>query len=93
VRPGKGLTEETLPLLLRVQVAYDIIRGNPLKKFDPLDFRIDSAPIKVTAVGAQCTFPFANRIDIEATDTNFTVEVEGFDEKRDLYIDARKDSK
>jgi hypothetical protein len=93
VRPGKGLTKETLPMHLRVQVAYDVFKGNPLRKFDPLDFRVDSKPIKVTVDGALCTYPFPNRIDIEVTDVNFAVQVEGFDENRDLFIDARKDGK
>jgi hypothetical protein len=93
VRPGKGLTKESLPMHLRVQVAYDVFKGNPLRKFDPLDFRVDSKPIKVTVDGALCTYPFPNRIDIEVTDVNFAVQVEGFDENRDLFIDARKDGK
>jgi len=93
VRPDKGIVKETLPLLLKVQVAYDILRGNPLKRFDPLDFRVNSAPIKVTSQGANCTYPFPNRLDIEVTDTNFSVEVEGFDENRDLFVYAKKDGK
>jgi len=93
VRPGKGLDKNLLPLRLKVQVAYDVFRGNPLKKFDPLDFHIEHAPIKIVTDGATCSFPSPNRLDIEVTDTNFSVEVEGFDQNRDLFIDARKDGK
>jgi hypothetical protein len=93
VRPGKGLVKDLLPLRLKVQVAYDVFKGNPLKKFDPLDFHIEHSPIKIAINGASCTYPFPNRMDIEVTDTNFSVEVEGFDQNRDLFIDARKDSK
>lgn len=93
LRPGNGLTKEMLPFALRVQVAYDIFRGKPLKKYDPLDFRIDARPIKVSAEGATWTAPDPNRLDIEVTDLNFSIEVEGFDQNRDLFIDARKDTK
>jgi len=93
VRPGKGLVKDLLPLHLKVQFAYDVFKGNPLKRFDPLDFHIEQAPIKVAVDGATCTYPLPNRIDIEVNDTSFSVEVEGFDENRDLFIDARKDGK
>lgn len=93
IRPGNGIVNATFPLLLKVQVAYDVLKGSPLKRFDPLDFRVDCPPIKVTAKGATCTYPTPNRLDIEVTDNNFSVEVEGFDENRDVFIDARKDGK
>ena len=74
-------------------MAYDVLNGNPLSRYDPLDFRVDSAPITVTGVGATWVHPSPNRLDIEVTDTDFSVEVEGFDVNRDLFIDARKDGK
>lgn len=93
VRPGKGLSQTMLPMSLRVQTAYDVFKGNPLKRYDPLDFQLNSSQIKVVSEGANCTFPAPNRIDIEVTDTNFSVQVDGFDENRDLFIDARKEGK
>ena len=93
VKAASGLKNEPLPMLLKVQVAYDVLKGNPLKRFDPLDFRVDAAPISVKANGATCNYPFPNRLDIEVTSADFSVEVEGFDQNRDLFIDARKDGK
>jgi hypothetical protein len=93
VKADKGIENETLPILLKIQVAYDVLNGNPLKQYEPLDFKIDSPPITIKATGATCTHSFPNRVDIEVTDKDFSVEVEGFDVNRDLFLDARKDSK
>lgn len=93
VRPGKSLSQDMLPMTLRVRTAYDVFKGNPLKRYDPLDFQLNSSQIKVVPKGANCTFPAPNYMSIEVTDTNFSVEVEGFDENRDLFIDARKEGK
>jgi hypothetical protein len=93
VKPGKGLTADTLPLNLKVRMAYDVMKGNPLKKYDPLDFRVDSAPVTVVVNGATWSSLSPNSMDIEVTDMKFSVEVNGFDPNRDLLVEARKDTK
>lgn len=91
IRPGAGLTEEALPLVLKVRVAYDLLNGNPLKRFNPLDFHINEAPITITPRGATCTSNGPNALEVEITDLDFSVEVKGFDANRDLLVDARKE--
>jgi hypothetical protein len=93
IRPGGGLTQDALPLIVKVKVAYDVLSGNPLKKYDPLDFRMDQAPITIAPKGASYTNPAPNALEIEITDLDFAVEVNGFDPNRDLLVDARKESK
>lgn len=93
IRPGAGLTQEALPLIVKVRVAYDLLNGNPLKKFDPLDFHINQAPITIIPRGAICTSTGPNALEVEITDLDFSVEVKGFDENRDLLVDARKEGR
>ena len=93
IRPGGGLTHEELPVIVKVRVAYDVLSGNPLKRYDPLDFRIDQAPISIQSKGAQIATPAPNSLEIEITDVDFSVDVNGFDVNRDLLVDARKEAK
>jgi hypothetical protein len=93
LKAGKGLTSDTLPLNLKVRMAYDVLKGNPLTKYNPLDFRVDTSPITVVVKGATWSTSAPNSMDIEVTDIKFSVEVDGFDPNRDLLVEARKDGK
>ena len=93
IRPGGGLSPEELPVIVKVRVAYDVLSGNPLKRYDPLDFRLDQAPITIEPKGAEIATPAPNSLEIEITDVNFSVDVNGFDVNRDLLVDARKETK
>jgi hypothetical protein len=87
----KALGPEHYPLLIRVRAAYDVLRGNPFSKHDPLDFDFaQKDDPKVTASEASTTVQGPNVLLIKANTRDFEVEVSGFDVRRDLIIDAAR---
>jgi hypothetical protein len=76
------------PPLLDVQVAYDIRNGNPLKKYNKADFRLDGAPICLAEdnVGIEVIENTQNRMLVRVTDPDFRLAVTGFDGNRDLFV-------
>lgn len=87
LKPGQGLEDSDLPLDIRVRAAYDVLRGNPFKKFDVLDFSFAKQPIVINADGAETQVLSANSLLVTVTSANFLVTVSGFDGRRDLIID------
>jgi hypothetical protein len=67
-------------------VAYEMRRGNPFKKYDPHDFRLDRDPVTVKAAGVSNLHCSANRLDFTAALPHFEVDVAGFDLHRDLKV-------
>lgn len=90
IKGASGLDEEQLPLTIRVRTAYDVLRGNPFSKHDPLDFDFTKGDLKIVREGVSVTYPSANVISIEVTNPGFSVEVTGFDVNRDLIIDPSR---
>lgn len=87
----KGDAGTTPPAELDVRMAYDVRRGNPLRKYHPADFRVEQPPIELdpAPVGINVTSRGANRIRVEITDPDFRLSVRGFDENRDLYVNVK----
>lgn len=90
IRGGKALTPEQLPLVIRVRAAYDVLRGNPFSKHDPLDFDFSKSELDVSAKDATATAQSPNVLVIKANSRDFEVAVNGFDARRDLIIDASR---
>lgn len=90
VRGSKSLTPDQLPLVLRVKVAYDVMRGNPFSRHDPLDFDFSGHEVTIVCKGAVTTIQGPNILTIKASGYDFDVTVGGFDVKRDLIIDAAR---
>lgn len=88
VRGAPGLTDADLPLELRVSAAYDIVRGNPLKKHSPLDFDFHKNEIALSSTGAMVEAVSANGLRIVVREPAFTVEAAGFDVNRDVVVRA-----
>jgi len=84
VRPGDG----KVPSAVEVRVAYDTRRGNPLKRYNRADFRIDEGPITTTFEGSSLREADRNKLVFNVIRPDFTVTVKGFDERRDLYVRA-----
>lgn len=91
LKPGRGATgeENTFPAQVRIAAAYDIDRGNPLKKWQPVDFVMGKDDIVVTADGCEfeCT---DNKILATVNSPEFSLEVSGFDTNRDLQLESRR---
>jgi hypothetical protein len=79
------------PLTLDVRVAYDIRRGSALRKYHPADFRLDQNPIRIDpkSTGLNIVKRETNWLRAEIQQADFRLTVMGFDEKRDLFVNAR----
>jgi hypothetical protein len=73
-----------LPDFFEVLVAYDVRRGNPLKKYYPADF--DLSAVTISSSGIDVKRRQGNRMVAAIRDPQFTVTLSGFDEHRDLFI-------
>lgn len=73
---------------LDMRIAYDIRKGNPLRKYDRADFEVGKGPIRLTPEpkGIQILEMGANRIVAQIDDLDFRLSVCGFDQNRDLYV-------
>lgn len=86
LRAGPGFRSDPSPLPVSVVVAYEIRRGNPFKKYDPNDFRLDRDPVTIKTAGVSDLRYTANRLDFTAALADFEVDVSGFDIHRDLKV-------
>ena len=80
----KGPKAESTPTYLDIRIAYDIRRGNPLKKYEASDF--DLALLPIATEGAQLKRRSQNNLVVAIKDPEFKISVKGFDEQRDLYV-------
>jgi len=71
---------------ISVEVAYEVRRGNPFKKYQPFDFRLDQSPIKIEANRATIDAVSNNKLQLTSESADFEVEVTGFDPRRDLRV-------
>jgi hypothetical protein len=55
LRGGPGLKAEDLPLALSVLTAYEIRSGNPFKKYNPCDYRLEEPPMQIAHNGVSDT--------------------------------------
>lgn len=82
-------SEETGPLSARLQVAYVVPRGNPLKHYRDLDFRLHGPEaLEVAVTGGSYTPGNAgNELLLTIDDpAQFTLTALGFDPLRDVHI-------
>lgn len=70
---------------LEVLAAYEVLRGNPFRRYSPLDFRMDRT-IAVQPRGVAVAERRENRLELEIEDAEFELLVTRFDEKRDLRV-------
>lgn len=90
IRNGNSGSEQ-LPLVIRVRAAYDVLRGNPFTKHDPLDFDFTKKDdLKFVTSEASITIQTPNSLIIKASNREFEVTISGFDVRRDLIIDASR---
>jgi hypothetical protein len=73
---------------LRVAVAYDLPRGNPLRNWSPIDFEISNKPggLKPTGEGLKPKLLQGNVVQLDVDSDSFVFSLDGFDRYRDLYV-------
>jgi hypothetical protein len=87
ITPGADFGELSLPSTLRVEVAYDVERGNALKDWEPFDFDLSEGsgnPV-IEADGAEYE-AHGNRVELDIQSAEFRLCVSGFDQQRDLVV-------
>ena len=76
-----------------VDVAYDVVRGNPLNKWRKEDFVLAEKPIETELSGDHAVLDSVrasdNHIRFKVNGSKFELSVEGFDINRDLYVRVR----
>lgn len=74
---------------IKVATAYMVVKGSPLKRYSKYDFDLARNPITVSASGVNNLEYKENRMSFNVNpDSDFSIEVNGFDVERDLYIKA-----
>jgi len=92
VLPGSDANPALYPVRCRIRVAYDIMSGNPFKKYNPFDFDFNrKGEITVRATSPQATMVDrkSNTLEFEIKDPEFRIEVTGFDPNRDIKVDLQ----
>ena len=92
LKAGPGFGTDSPPMSISVVAAYEMRRGNPFKKYDANDFRLDREPVTIKAAGVSNLRCSANRIEFTAALPHFEVDVSGFDVNRDLKVRVEEGS-
>lgn len=74
------------PERLVIEAAYEVRRGDPFRKYSPFDFEFGSPAFEVLTKRARIVSAARNRIEINIEEADFTVRVEGFDQRRDVRV-------
>jgi hypothetical protein len=77
-----------LPLKLHIRCAYDILSGNPFRRYSEYDFSFFSTDIQFEKLYADCWPTDFNEFDLSARQAEFRVDVTGFDQHRDIIVVA-----
>lgn len=89
ILPNPKVQPDSFPLKIRLRCAYDVLNGNPFRRFSDHDFSFFNGRLKLEKQNADCWPTDPNQIDIEARLADFKVEVTGFDVNRDLIVEAQ----
>lgn len=78
----------TVGCKLHVQVAYDVRRGSPLKKYHPADFELGQGSVRLdpAPVGLKVVMCERNQLEVEVLNSEFNLTVVGFDRRRDVFV-------
>jgi hypothetical protein len=87
--PNPKAQPDSFPLKIHVRCAYDVLNGNPFRRFSDDDFSFFKDRLKIEMHNADCWRTDPNQIDIEARSSDFRIEVTGFDVNRDLVVEAQ----
>ena len=90
-----SLTEEgkkALPMRIRIRLAYDVRRGNPYGRWNPADFNIVEGGEQMVHSGGNLIDVAGNRLEIQAINPYWRIQLHGFDPDRDLIVDIRREA-
>lgn len=90
VRLNLARREKELPAKGVLKLAYDVRRGNPFKQYEPSDFDLSTGAIRIANSGCSISSATRNIVEFEVTNSDFSLEIRGFDTKRDLVVHVRE---
>ena len=70
----------------KVQLAYMVPKGNPLKKYNKWDFDLSDGSFNISTEGLTISIINENKIEVEVNQNEFKLQITGFDTERDLFI-------
>ncbi len=81
-------TPQRFPQTVRIQMAYNIGRGNPFKKYSAYDFTVGSKDIEIalTKESGKIIEKNGNTLVLNVNEAPFKMQVTGFDVNRDLRV-------
>jgi len=98
-RGGFSLMQGTVqppcvPVVLKLELAYDVRKGNPFKKYAVDDFRLLQGPVRIDGreVGLKIVRVEDNIMEVEVRNAAFELTLTGFDTKRDLIVNVSEPS-
>lgn len=74
------------PGSLVIEAAFEVRRGDPFRKYSPLDFDFGDGRFDVLAKGASITLAKGNRVEARIQEIDFAIRIEGFDALRDVRV-------
>ena len=92
ITAGSDAKEELYPIKCRIRVAYDIMHGNPFKKYNPFDFdftKKGDLSIGATSESVTLTDRKPNQLEFMVRKPEFKILVKGFDPNRDIVVDLQ----
>jgi hypothetical protein len=84
----KNPRTQDLPVSVRAEFAYNVRKGNPFKKYLPADFALEKDPLIVESKNVRIMTKANNILEFEIENSEFSIEISGFDENRDLVVKA-----
>ncbi len=87
ILPDRGAAPDQFPMKLHVRCAYDVLSGNPYKRYSVHDFSLYRT-VEITKENADCWPTTDNEMDVVMRGPESRVDVCGFDRHRDLIIEA-----
>lgn len=92
---GAKRVQEAIPaaefrqFAVRIKAAYDIRSGSAITSYSPFDFNLAKKPITIEHAGVEIRHQEGNQILAVILEPVFRINVRGFDQNRDLFVDAR----
>ncbi|HCE45492.1 MAG TPA: hypothetical protein DET40_18280 [Lentisphaeria bacterium] len=76
-----------IPDRVSIRIAYELVAGNPFSAFHPADFDLtdDKGNVNVEMVGCEEILREPNKLLVNIREKAFTINITGFDPKRDLH--------
>jgi hypothetical protein len=87
--PDTNSATDIFPLVVHLRCAYDVLNGNPFRRFGSEDFSFFEKTLTVEKHNVEFWPTAANGVDVWVKTADFRLAVTGFDQRRDLVVEAQ----